>query len=284
MYNNELALFSTFILMMKFLPTYGADHQSSLRRGRIDGSLLPPEALLWHLTANIDYRHPSWVLEKRNFFRTSRVSPCTWAGVTCDAHKTVVSLDWSRESLSHPIKYHMQGNLTWENLPRTLQSVSVARHLLHGTMDTRVFPPELTSFTTSENGQSGPIDLSSLPSGITTVRFNVNAHTGTVDLTSLPAGLVCLNLSRNLFTGEIDLGSLPGSLRRLVLSNNRLSGIVDFTAIHERREVEREKDIGILTMLRVNLEHNYFSRYVPAGPLPRFVPWDPMSPDESSEH
>ena len=275
---TEIHHFLSFIPMfgstMLLRASYAVDDQSDLRRGRIESSLLPQEVLLWRLTENLKVRHSSWRLTKKNFFRTSNVSPCTWAGIACNDNKSVVTLDMSAVS-----RYKMEGNLTWENLPQTIVHVNVANQGLQGTMDTRLFPPGLNFFSSMDNWQSGPIDLSQLPVGITIVRFNKNAHTEYLDLTSLPDTLRQLNVSSNLFIGEINLDSLPASLRRLELSNNRLYGTLGFNELHRRYPSDIRKDESerrklknrFVPTLAVDLSNNYFYKYVPEGVLPKGI-------------
>ena len=227
------------------------DDGSDLRRGKVFSSGLPQEELLRRFAEPLDYKHPSWRLIKKNWFRREvAVSVCTWMGIACNDERRVIALDWSKFVLRLKKVYlegdegtvtkrkdlplSLEGELDWRYLPPSLARITVTHHLgIHGNVTWDALPPALRTLRIYRNRLGGTVELNVLPQTLLELDASRNHFIGPVDLEHLPQYMRLVNLAHNQLEGELHFRNIPLSIKELNLGWNRFSGKIIFPALHE---------------------------------------------------
>ena len=234
--------------------------------GRVDHASLPQETLMELLLNNPNDRR---FTDSQGTLKT----PCDWRGVHCNENgeisqivwrgqragflrrqrtferpihlrwipstiEKLVVYDWRAENFD-PVylpdkmqsltlrKCNLKGTMEARNLPRSLLSIDLTQNAVSGTINARDLPLNLCKIELSKNALTGSVNLEDLPRNLVEVSFSHNQMTGTLNCINLPLNLKRLSLCHNQFFGVVDLLSLPDHLIRLALDHNKLSGPID---------------------------------------------------------
>ena len=132
-------------------------------------------------------------------------------------------------------------------MPQRVQSLSLKRQDMHGTLLTDRISRDLHRLDLYDNFLAGEIAWISLPPPLELLILDENYFTGSIDLRHLPKHLHTLGLSSNRFSGSIDVRNLPRCLRRMYLNDNSIKQpIIEVNNIPTVAEcyIFTENDIG----------------------------------------
>ena len=124
----------------------------------------------------------------------------------------------------------LEGSVSFQFIPASVESVDLTHCLLKGTLDVAVLPKGLMLFSVQEGEElQGTVDFGSLPPKMRSFEIDENQFSGSADLEHLPAALRVFDIAVNKFTGTVSLKSLPIEMERLYIHNNGFSGSLDIS-------------------------------------------------------
>ena len=230
-------IFCASLLTIKMSPTALTFLASDAALGRFDAASLSQQTRMEMVIADLtEDTQENFKDENGNFTDT-----CTWSHCECDDAGSMVKfcLGYIEGQLNYDfipstvetilVEYtDAEGTLDTSKLPQSLNLFDIPNNFFTGSVDLRTLPPQITKFIVKSNQFSGSIFLDALPSALQELNMSSNNLSGEISLEHLPACLLSLELARNALTGGISLESLPADFMYLDLSFNQLSGELTF--------------------------------------------------------
>ena len=263
-------LFLQYVPIPKVVFVRNIDDGADLRPSKVGSGILSQESMMEQFVNQVHSRPSSWNLRKRSLFGGTKELPvCKWDGVRCNLNGSIVELNWNKNLVS------FYGNLTWDFLPRTIETVQCSHHRDRhtGAIDFTTLPPAMVSFFINNNALSGTVDLMNLPPGFRLLSANSNKFSGGIVLDFLPPAMNFLALSGNKLGGLLKIGILSPSLSKIYLGANEFTGVLDLTEYCMGKYIDPPQ---------IDLRMNLFSGYEPQGTLPRVVMFLPQKDDISN--
>ena len=187
--------------------------------------------------ADIPTRHLTW-LSCKSFCETGLNNYCNgfWTRISCDG---------TRITGIHYIDLRV-GNFRLNELPPTLEWLSIDRCKQTGTFHTRKLPRTLINLSLSLNKLSGRLDLTTLPEDLVEAYFCENRFTGPICLCRLPKSLKHLEVHANLITQEVVwYDNLPHEIIAIRLQNNGERKVGRICELHPTTAVDPKIFLGM---------------------------------------